>query len=77
MTNRNTIQKLFIFCYISQFLSNKKGNKKIEVEHFEKSLTLLETIEDDQNININIHQRKPWPLNGVDAACQENTDNYR
>ena len=41
-----------------------------EIEHFEKLLTLLKTIEDDQNININI-QRKPWPLNGVDAASQE------
>ena len=35
----------------------------IEIEHFEKLLTLLKTFEDDQNININI-QRKPWSLNG-------------
>ena len=48
----------------------------IEIEHFEKLLTLFETIEDDQNININI-QRKPWPFNGVDAASQENIDRYR
>ena len=27
-------------------------------------------------LNINI-QRKPWPLNGVDAASQENIDMYR
>ena len=51
MTNRNTIkntiQKLLIFCYISQFLSYKKYNKMIEIEHFEKLLTLLKTIEDD------------------------------
>ena len=39
----------------------------IEIEHFEKLLTLLKTIKEDQNININI-QRKPLPLNGVDAA---------
>ena len=41
----------------------------IEIENFEKLLTLLKTIEDNQNININM-QRNPWPLNqlnGVDA----------
>ena len=48
----------------------------IEIEHFEQLLTLLKTIKDDQNININI-QRKPWPLNGVDAASQENINMYR
>ena len=48
----------------------------IEIEHFEKVLTLLTTIEDDQNINFNI-QRKPWPLNGVDAANQKNIDMHR
>ena len=48
----------------------------IVIENFEKLLTLLKTIKDDQNININI-RRKPWPLNGVDAASQENIDTYR
>ena len=48
----------------------------IEIEHFPKLLTVLKTIEDAQNININI-QRKPWPLNGVGAASQENIDMYR
>ena len=48
----------------------------IEIEHFEKLLPLLKTIENDQNININI-QCKPWPLNGVDMASQENIDRYR
>ena len=36
------IQKLFIFCcYISQFLNYKKYYKMIEIEHFEKLLTIL------------------------------------
>ena len=48
----------------------------IEIEDFEKLLTLLKTIEDGQNININI-QRKSWSLNDVDAASQENIDMYR
>ena len=48
----------------------------IEIEHFGRLLTLLKTIEDDQNVNINI-QHKPWPLNGVDAASQENIVMYR
>ena len=48
----------------------------IGIEYFEKLLILLKTIEGDQNININI-QRKPWPLNGVDAVNQENIHMYR
>ena len=39
----------------------------IEIEYFEKLLALLKTIEDDQNININI-QRKLWPLILFDTA---------
>ena len=56
MTNRSTIkiqeiQKLFIFCcYISQFLSYKKCNKMIKIDQLKKLLTLLKTIQDDQNI---------------------------
>ena len=82
MSNRNTIKNtrntkvIYFFCYISQFLNYKKYNKMIEIEHLKKLLTLLKTIEDDQNININI-ERKPWTLNGVDAASQENIDMYR
>ena len=57
-------------------LSYRSNNIMIDIEHFEKLLTLLKTIEDDQNININI-QRKPRPLNGVDAASQKNIDMYR
>ena len=76
MKNQVMRIKIYFCCCISQFLNYKKYNKMIEIEHYEKLLTLLKAIEDDQNININI-QRKPWPLNGVDAASQENIDMYR